>query len=50
MDTKSKKATKLYKKEHRQNEIAAEALKDLRKGHNFGKLLYTKREELYDRP
>lgn len=35
--------------EKKQTKMAEEALIDLKKGHKFGKLLYKKREELYDR-
>ncbi len=42
-------ALKKWLEEKRQDKIAKEALADLKKGHKFGKLLYKKREELYER-
>ncbi len=42
-------AMKKWVNEKTQREIAQKAIEDMRKGHKFGKILYTKREELYDR-
>ena len=42
-------AMKKWLEEHRQVEIAQQAIQLLRKGHKFGKLLYKRREELYGR-
>lgn len=44
-----KEAIDKWIREKKQENIAKEALIDLKKGHDLGKLLYKKREELYDR-